>query len=145
MGLQHEQDKQLCWRCSYSCNEHKCLWVRTLKRYYKGTIIDDDGYIIECLKFKKDNSCFSTRDKADALGISLVMYYNYKYMLKKANLKMSVEDYVTGLREKQKQKKLSFDRKQYDRLYYAKVQIKKFNLNITPQEFIKRLDKKKKK
>lgn len=63
--------KCICWRCSKCCNIYKCPWVlfcslqngerlvlskdTILKHCPSGCVLDEDGTIVYCPEFEKDN------------------------------------------------------------------------------------------
>lgn len=138
--------KQLCWTCKYCCNENECIWVRTLKKRYKGTKLDKNGYIVECPKYEHDGQCYLSGNKLRAykLGISVRKYQVIKQNLKtvdkwkKLNI-TTVEEYFKYKEyekiEKEKLKLCGYSRMQ---ITYAKRMIKKKNLDISPIEYIEK-------
>lgn len=144
MGLQHSNLKQLCWKCKHSCDVDECIWVRTLKKRYKGTLLDDEGYIIFCPKYQKDELLYSDKERADLIGIPLGKYRIIKRYIKVNKLNMSVGEYLEFQKEKNEELKNRTDeeKKFLRRLWNARSYIKRKGLNISPEEYIEIQDNK---
>lgn len=145
MGLQHTNLKQLCWKCKHSCDVDECIWVKTLKKRYSGTLLDDDGYIISCPKFERDNLLYDDKDRAEFLGITLSKYRSIKSYIKNNDIKMTVSEYLE-FRKQLKDERESIicnDKTYYRRLYNARCYIKKLGLTITPEEYLEMRKKEK--
>lgn len=138
--------KQSCWTCEYCCNKYECIWVRTLKERYKGTKIDDNGYIIECPKYKHDELIYLSGNnlRAYELGISIRKYRFIKNHIKKCkkykDLNITtVEEYLEYKKnekaEREQRKIKGYTRMQIN---YAKRKIKEKNLEISPIEYIEK-------
>ena len=144
MGEQRRIFVQKCWTCKYATDKDDCIWVRTLKKHYKGTKIDDEGYIIECPKYEKDKLLYTTKEKAKAIGVSIVTYCKTRVLLKQINSTMSVEEYIEYKRRKAKENKENHSSSDMYRIYRARAYLKRIGLNMSPEEWIKRQDEKKK-
>ena len=144
--------KQLCWTCKYACNKHSCVWVKTLKKRYKGTKLDNGGYIIECPKYEHDGQIYNVRDKAKSLGITYKRYSIIKNSLnqqiyKNKNIN-SVEDYLKYQEEKKKlrEEKLftlvdsNKDNVKYPATQYAYAlkKVKELGLNMSAVDYIEK-------
>lgn len=138
--------KQLCWKCSKSCDKFSCVWVRTLKKRYKGTIVDDDGYIISCPKFIDDGTMLNMKEKAEKLGISLSKYKSTFYYIKKNGYNLSVEEYLKNREEQLKEIEFqkTIDKDYRKKLLNARSYIVKKGLKITPEDYLKQRELKKK-
>ena len=87
---------QLCWTCKYACDKDDCIWVRTLKKRYKGTKLDEDGYITYCPKYVHDEFCYSIQELCDKLGITKSRYNMLKRFILLQGFNMSVEEYLNS-------------------------------------------------
>ena len=144
--------KQLCWTCEHACNKHSCVWVRTLKKRYKGTKLDNDGYIIECPKYKHDGQIYNVRDKCKSLGITYDRYKIIKITLRNQIYKNkninSVEDYLKYQEEKKKRRveksRTSVDHNKDNVKYpatqyaYALKKVKELGLNMSAVDYIEK-------
>lgn len=141
MGEQHTNYKQLCWTCEHACNIHECVWVRTLKKHYKGTKLDADGYIIECPKYKHDGMLYTIEDKAKALGITKRRYQIIALHVKRLKHPCSIEEYVQKCNDRTKFKLSNRELMQKyscSKVKYAYKIIKERNLKISVQEYLER-------
>jgi len=107
MVTRSKQFMQLCWKCEYACDISKCMWVRTLTKRYKETKVDEDGYIIECPKFKHDKFLYDDKERAEALGVSLSSYLRIKATIRQKELNITPEEYFY-IREKKKKEREKF-------------------------------------
>lgn len=143
---QNDSYKQLCWTCEYCCNKYECIWVRTLKERYKGTKIDDNGYIIDCPKYKHDDLIYLSGNnlRAYKLGISIRKYRIIKNHIKKCkkyrDLNITTVEEYLEYKENEKTEKEQRKIKGYTRMQinYAKRKIKEKNLYISPIEYIEK-------
>lgn len=141
MGVPNSNYKQLCWSCEHACNKHECVWVRTLKKHYKGTKLDADGYIIECPKYKHDGMLYTIEDKAKALGITKRRYQVLVQYIKRLKHPCTIEEF---LKRSDNRTKLKLSNKEliqkysYSKVKYAYKIIRDQNLKISVQEYLER-------
>lgn len=144
MGKKKRVFAQLCWKCKKCCDSRLCIWVRTLKRRYKGIVIDSEGFIIKCPKFERDNLIYSNKEMAEKLGISIQYFNNLKSTIKRKKLNMSVEEYLKYQKDRKEDRKTQLaNGLTSNQYYYAKRIIKKRGLNISPEEYYKQKEAKK--
>lgn len=89
---------QKCWKCAKCTNENLCEWVADYN-LPAGAIVNNDGYIVDCPNFIKDNlkkqyDDMNETEKAEALGIPAKKYHEIKHYLKLTNKEMTVEEYI---------------------------------------------------